>query len=380
MKIKSTNVWYEEQFQPLQVVFEAGKITQVVPYDFYQDDVYDVLDAWVLPGLIDIHCHGYSGCNANFATIEGLQKWNNALPLEGVTSYLITSSTAPFSDLLKSYQIINQFIDSKPQASEPLGIHIEGPFISKEFKGAHNPEYIIKPTVKALKELQAQAPNKIKMVAVAIEEDEAGAMTRYCTENNIVVALGHTAATFEDAQFGRKMGATSFTHTFNAMVPLHHRNPGVIGAAMRFEDMFAEVIADGVHVNIDLVNVLGRAKGKDKLIVVTDAVAHKGLPVGKHKLRDRVVTIEPDGVGRLEDGRLAGSSNKMNDMVKNLIYDAKLPLATSINAATKNPARYLKLHNKGEIEVGFDADLIVTTPQLEILETYKAGHKVYSLK
>ena len=377
MKIKSTNVWYDEKFQPLQVVVEGGKIVQVVPYDFYEDDVYDVLDAWVLPGLIDIHCHGYSGCNANYSTMEGLVNWNNALPQEGVTAYMITSSTAPFQNLLDSYEIINEFIESKPKASEPLGIHIEGPFISKVYRGAHNPDNIIKPTVKALKELQAKAPNKIKMVAVAIEEDEDGAMTRYCTENDIRVILGHTAASYEDVEFGMKLGATSFTHTFNAMVPLHHRDPGVIGAAMRFEEMYAEIIADGVHVNMELVNVLGRLKGKDKLIVVTDAVSHKGLPVGKHTLRDRVVTIEPDGCGRLEDGRLAGSSNKMNDMVKNLIYKAQLPLNTAINSATKNPAKFLKLQNKGEIEVGYDADIVVTTPELEVLETYKAGERVY---
>ncbi len=380
MIIRSANVWYDEKFQPLQLVIEDNKIKQIVPDGFYQQDVYDVGEAWVLPGLIDIHCHGYGGVNANFATLEGLKKWNDALPAEGVTAYMITSSTAPWEDLLKSYQVINEFIESQPTMAEPLGIHIEGPFISKEFKGAHNPTYIVKPTVKALKELQAQAPNKVKMVAVAIEEDEGGAFTRYCTENDITVILGHTAASYADVEFGRTLGARSFTHTFNAMVPLHHRNPGVIGAAMRFEDMYAEVIADGVHVNIDLVNVLGRLKGKDKLIVITDAVAHKGLPVGKHQLRDRIVEVGVDGVGRLENGTIAGSSNKMNDMVKNLLYRADLPLATAINAATKNPAHLLKLHDKGELEVGFAADFIVTTPDLTILETYKAGKLVYQNK
>lgn len=379
MIIQSNNVWYEEKFQKLQVVIEGTKITQIVPSGFYEN-FYDVYDDWVLPGFIDIHCHGYSGCNVNYATFEGLVNWNNALPSEGVTSYLLTSSTAPWESLLESYKILNDFIISKPRPSDPIGIHIEGPFISRQFKGAHNESSIQNLSIDKITELLNIAPNQVRMIALAVENDENLNVTKFCTYNKIVVALGHSGASYDQIIEAKKYGAKNFTHTFNAMPSLHHRDPGMVGAALTLEDMYAEIIADGVHVDFTLVNLLGKMKGKDKLITVTDSVSIKGLPKGTYYFKDRTVEIDEHGSGRLLDGRLAGSSNRMDTMLRNLLKHTKLPIETCINSVTTNPANLINLSHKGRILVGSDADIVITTPNVDVLETYSRGVNVYSAR
>lgn len=376
MIIQSKNIWYQEKFQPLQVVIEGSKIKEIVPYLHYNDP-YDVDQQWVLPGFIDLHCHGYHGCNVNYATLEGLKIWNETLPKEGVTSYLLTSSTAPWDSLTESYKILNDFIRSNPQASHPLGIHNEGPFISKQYKGAQNDSLILTPSIEKIKELMDIAPGQLKMIALAVEHDADFEVTKFCSKHDIIVALGHSGASFDMAAEAAKHGAKNFTHTFNAMPQLHHREPGLIGAALTFDHMYAEVIADGVHVDFALVNVLGKMKGKDKLITVTDAVAFKGLPMGVHQLKDRTVEIDEHGSGRLLNGRLAGSSNRMDTMLRNLIHHTHLDLPTCINSVSKNPANLLNLKSKGLLEVGNDADIVITNPQIIISETYSRGIRVF---
>lgn len=376
MIIQSTKVWINETFESKQLRIEDGKIMDLLPYNHALVDL-DVGDYWILPGFIDIHCHGYRGVNANLATESGLHMWNEALPKEGVTSYLLTTSTAPWEDLLMSFKILGQFIKSKPFSSEPLGIHIEGPFISPKFNGAQSEKHIVKPSSEAINELIEKSGNLVKMVAIAVEEDTDGQMQKTCIDQGILVAIGHSGATFNQVKEAVRRGASNFTHTFNGMNAFHHREIGVIGAAMRLSETYAEIIADGVHVDFDAVNILGVLKGKDKLIVVTDAVAIKGLDEGEYEFSDRKVTIGKDGCGYLKDGRLAGSSNKMNDMVSNLLYKAKLPIATAINAATKNPARLISARNKGEIAIGNDADIIVVNQEFEVFTTYSRGNCVF---
>lgn len=378
MILQSQNVWLNEKFQPAQIVIENDKIKEIVSYNTYPN-CEDYKNNWILPGLIDIHCHGFKGVHTNYPTLEGLEIWNKALSKEGVTSYLLTSSTALWEDLLKAYPILNKFILSNPQNSQVMGIHIEGPFISIKYKGAHKEELIQPLEPKLLQTLMDLAPNQIKMIAIAVENDIDYKMTKFCHKHDIILALGHSGANYEQILEAKKYGVKNFTHTFNAMTPLHHRNLNMVGAAMSMDDMFAEVIADGHHVHFELVKVLARAKGKDKLIAITDAVSIKGLPQGEYHFKDRDVTIDENGLGHLPNGTLAGSSNCLNKMLYNLIYEAKVPLVTSINAVTKNPATLLGWKHKGRLEVGCDADIVITTPQIEILSTYSRGKCVYTV-
>ena len=373
MVIQSENVWINERFSPAALWVEDGKIKEIMPYGSTKADV-DYGKSRIFPGFIDIHSHGYQGANANRMSVEGLLRWVHDLPDEGVTSFLFTTSTAPVQELFDSMDVYRQVKATNPQGAHMLGIHMEGPFLSKEFKGAHNPEWLIEPKLENFMPFYDRFKEDLKMIAIAIERDEDLAMSKFCIEKSIKVAIGHSAATFDDCKKAREIGVDDFTHTFNAMKGLHHREPGAAGAAMRFDDMYAELIADGVHVHFDVANLLGMRKGKDKLITVTDAVAIKGLPQGVYHFPDRTVTIDDKGCGHLEDGRLAGSSNKMNDLMRNLVGPIELPWDIAVNSLTINPATYLGLENhKGKLAVGYDADITVLDEDFNVVNTYVSG-------
>lgn len=375
MRIQSTQVWLNEAFKPAQLVIEKNKIIAIEEYNASKAD-RDYQDLRIIPGIIDIHNHGYNGMDSNYATKEGLINWINYLPSEGVTSYLVTTSTAPQENLLKSFELISEVIDAKPHGAQPLGIHVEGPQISHEFKGAHNPYLIQKPNIEQFELYQKAAHNKIKYICIAPENDDNHQLIKYCASKGIKVALGHTGAKFDECRSALDDGAGSFTHTFNGMLGLSHREPGTAGASLRFDDAYSEIIADGVHVHFGVVNILGRLKGKDKLILITDSVQIKGLKPGIYETPGRWVEVKEDGCGRLKDGRLAGSSNRMNVLLGNLVNKCELPLVTAINAATCNPANYMGFKNKGYLKVNYDADIVVLNDDYSVAQTYVLGEEM----
>ena len=377
MRIQSTRVWLNEQFVPAQLVIEEGKITAIDSYDSQTADI-DYNDKKILPGLIDIHCHGFNGLDCNYATREGLINWIEYLPKDGVTCFLATTSTAPEKNLLESYSLISDVMKENHRGAKIMGIHVEGPQISHEFKGAHNPYLIQKPDVEQFKRYQKAADGNIRMICIAPEKDDDHALTKYCVAHGVKVTMGHTGAKFDECASAIKDGADCFTHTFNGMLGLHHREPGTAGAAMYFEDIYAELICDGVHVHPAVAHVLGRVKGKDRLIAITDSVSIKGLKPGFYHMKGRDVTVGEDGCGRLPNGRLAGSSNRMNIMLKNLIEMMDLPEVTAINAATINPARRAGFENKGLIQVGYDADLCVLNDDYSVAQTWVNGEEMFS--
>ncbi|SJZ71130.1 N-acetylglucosamine-6-phosphate deacetylase [Anaerorhabdus furcosa] len=375
MIIQSTRVWIDEKFQSAQLEIKDNKIVGIHEYNKYPVDT-DYKDERILPGLLDIHAHGFNGMDSNYATADGLKHWIASLPKEGVTSFLVTTSTAPEANLLESYELISKVIDEKLPGATPLGIHVEGPQISFDFKGAHNPYLIQKPNVEQFKRYQEHAQNKIKLICIAPEMDENHELIKYCVNNNVKVTLGHTGAKYDECVQAMHDGARSFTHTFNGMLGVHHREPGSAGAALALDDMYAELICDGVHVHYAVAKTVVRAKGKDKLILVTDAVQIKGLKPGIYDMPGRWVEVKEDGCGRLKDGRLAGSSNKMITMLKNCIEHCDAEEVVAINAATKNPARFLGLDTKGEIKLNNDADVIVIDDTYQVIQTYINGNPV----
>ena len=372
MIIQSKNVWVDEQFQEAQVEIEDGKIKGIYAYNEKTVDE-DFGDKKILPGLVDIHNHGYCGKTANNATPEWLRDWAAYLPAEGVTSFLATTSAAPLEVMLPSFEIIRDMIKENPKGAHILGINSEGPLISKEFKGAQSEEYLVKPEVSTFKHWQELAGGHIIYVTIAPEKDDNYDLIRYVTENGWVASAGHTGAVMEEIRAAREAGIKAFTHTYNGMRGLHHREPGVVGAAMRFDDLYAELIGDGVHVHNDAAYILAKIKGKDKLILVTDSVAIKGLPPGVYEDGFRKCTIGEDGVGRLENGTIAGSSNKQNMVLRNVIVNAGVDEVTAINAATINPLTMLKIENKGLLKMGYDADITVLDHDYEAVQTYVSG-------
>ncbi|MPM72749.1 N-acetylglucosamine-6-phosphate deacetylase [bioreactor metagenome] len=377
MIIQSKRVWFDETFRPLQLEVVNDKITKIMPYNHVKADK-DYGDRMITPGLIDIHNHGYNGNDTNHATEEWLKEWMAYLPTEGVTATVPSTSSASQENILKGLQAVANVIDENPKGTKILGIYSEGPFVSDKFHGAQDLQFKVVPTKETYDVYQKAARGHLIYVMVAPEElDENMTFIRYCVANGTVVALGHTGAKFEVVAKAREAGAKAFTHTFNGMLGLHHREPGTVGAAMYFDDMLAEIIGDGVHVNKVVANILAKVKGKDKLITVTDSVQIKGLPAGERQMKDRFVIIGEDGVGRLPDGTLAGSSAKLNMLLKHQIESAGISVVTAINSVTCNPALLLNFgHKKGYLRVGYDADLAVFNDDYTLKQTYVMGEEM----
>lgn len=380
MIIQSKNVWLNEHLQPAMIRIAGGIIDKVMPYGSEKADM-DFKEHMVLPGFIDIHDHGYHGGDANHATKAFMQSWSSYLPSEGITSFLPTTSTAFKNDLLESYRILGDVIEEGVPGAQILGLHLEGPMISCEFRGSHHPDLIIAPDEALIKEWMTLSKQHIKLITLAPEHDLGFRAVSYCTAHGIAVSIGHSAATYEIAKEAVAHGAASFTHTFNGMKGLHHREAGAAGAAMDLEQAYAEVIADGVHVDYNVVRILGKLKGKDRLIAVTDSIWAKDMPPGVYPKPEKGVDIIIDehNVVRLATGSLAGSTNKLNQMVCNLVKQAKLPLVTAINSVTANPARLLKVdEQKGFLQEGYDADITIVDQDFHVLSTFVHGEQRYA--
>lgn len=382
MIIQSNNVWINEKFEPAQIEIEDSKIKGIYKPNTNPIDK-DYGDLRIIPGLIDIHDHGYNGSGANHGDLDYFKEWTAYLPSEGVTSFYPTTSTIPYDQHIKALETLAQAIENPTPGAQMLGIHTEGIIISKEKKGAHDPELLEIPTIELYEKWQEAAKGHIKMVALAPELDEDHAVIKRAVSDGVVVTLAHTNADYEEAIKAVEDGATNFTHTFNAMTGIHHRKPGVAGAALSRDDAYAELICDGHHVHFAIGKITATAKGKDKLIAITDAVPIKGLKPGiyeKEGTQYKTIVAE-DGTSRLEDGTISGSSARMIDMVKNLHTKMDQPIELAINAATINPARMFGIDStKGIIKQGYDADIVVMDNDFKVLTTYVLGEVVFEEK
>ena len=381
MIIQSKNVWINEHFQPAQVEVSEQRIVAILPYNEKAVDKEYGANR-ILPGFIDIHDHGWHGGDANHANHEFIKEWQAYLPEEGITAFLPTTSTTFPKDLEHSFEVIGSFIeeDQGTNGAQIIGIHAEGPMISEEFRGSHNPELLVKPSVETFKKWQELAKGHIKLMTLAPENDVENVLTTYCHEHDVVISIGHTAATYEQAMAAVEAGAKSFTHTFNGMEDISHRKPTAVVAALDSEETFAEIIADGVHVDYSLVRVLAKLKGKDYLIAVTDSIWAKGCQPGVYPKPEKGIemVIDEQNVVRLANGKLAGSTNHLNNMVRNLVEKALLPEVIAINSVTKNPARLLNVNESmGEIKLGLLGNFTIIDEKYEVLETLVNGETVY---
>lgn len=376
MIIQSKNVYFNEGLHPLQIEFE-GSIRKIVPYGTLKAD-RDYGENWIVPGLIDIHNHGYNCRDANNATEEWLREWMKYLPKEGVTSTTPSTSSAPREKILQGMRAIAKVIKEGNEGCNILGVYSEGPFMCEEFRGAQDLKYLTVPGRQDIDEYIEACDGYLKYVMVAPEMlDDDMDIIRYLREKGIAVACGHTGATFEQISAARQAGAQSFTHTYNGMRGLHHREAGVVGAAMYYDDMYAELIGDGVHVSFPSMNVLAKLKGKDKLISVTDSCAFKGLLPGKYTSGSFSFELCEDGVGRLEDGTICGSANKLNEILGREIQKAGIAYVTAINSCTCNPANLLGYgHRKGYLKENYDADICVLDQDFNVVQTYVGGKEM----
>lgn len=375
MIIQSKKVWIADQFTPAQLELEDGIIKEIYPYN-EKEVTKDYGDLKILPGFIDIHCHGAYGFDTNDADPEGLRKWAKGIVDEGVTSFLATTLTQSEEVLTNAVSNVAKVVEEGYEGAEILGIHFEGPYLNKAHKGAQPEEYCVKPNIEQFKRYQKAAHGLIKYITMAIENDEDYALTKYCSQNNVVVSIGHSNATYEQAVQAYAHGARSMTHVYNAMTPFTHRANGLVGGALRIRNMYGEIICDGNHSTLAALNNFFTSKGPDYSIMITDSLMCKGFPVGtKFDFGGQEVVIYPDGSAHLvEAGNLAGSTLNVNKGLKILIEDALVPVNYAINACTSNPARCLHVADrKGTIGVGYDADLVILDRDYEVVQTYCKG-------
>lgn len=378
MIIQGKRIWIAGQFIAAQLEIEDGKIVRVLPYGSRAADEDCGADR-VVPGFIDVHTHGAYGFDTNDAEPEGLRDWMRRIPEEGVTSILPTTVTQMPDVLEAAVANVAAVVREGYEGAEILGIHFEGPYLDMDYKGAQPPEAIAKAAVEQFKRYQEAANGLIKYITLAPEHDEDFALTRYCHENGVVVSMGHSSATYEQALMGIANGATSMTHVYNGMTPYHHRKPGLVGTALRVRDIYGEVICDGCHSHLAALNNFFTAKGRDYSIMISDSLRAKHCPPGgNYQLGGHDIEIGDDGLARLKGtDTIAGSTLYMNRGLKILVGEAMVPFDAALNSCTLNPARCLGVdHKKGRIAAGCDADLVRLADDYSVLQTWCRGTKM----
>ncbi len=375
MLIQSKKIWIADQFMTAELDIRDGKIVDVLPYGSRSADV-DYGDLRIVPGFLDIHCHGAYGFDTNDANEEGLRNWTKHVVDEGVTGLLATTITQSEEVLTKAVANVAKVMEDGYEGAEILGIHFEGPYLDMVYKGAQPEQHIVKPTIEQFKRYQEAAKGNIRYITMATETDDDFALTHYLTEHGVTVSIGHSAATYEQAAMAFAHGARSMTHVYNGMTPFNHRANGLVGAAYRFRTMYGEIICDGNHSTTAALNNYFMSKGPDYSIMISDALMAKGSPAGtRYIFGGNEIEIYPDGSAHLTStGGLAGSTLRLNEGLRILVEEALVPFNYAINSCTINPARCIGIDNrKGLIGVGMDADLVVLEHNYQVRQTYCMG-------
>lgn len=352
-------------------------IKGIVPINEVPDDaeIIDAKGGYVSPGLIDLHIHGYLGCDVCDGDESSIRTISKGLLANGVTGFLPTTMTVDLSVIRKALEVCRSLKEESKswEGSTILGCHAEGPFISESKKGAQDARYILKPDASFVKEYA----DIIKIITLAPETDteDFSAIREICRDTDVVVSMGHTSADYETAMNSVQAGVKHATHLFNAMTPLSHRAPGVVTAALN-SDVSCELIVDTLHVDKCFYDLIWKIKGQ-KFCFITDCLPAGGLPNGEYTLGGAKI-IYQDHVCRLEDGTLAGSVLPLNRGVWNVYTNSKIPLYECVNCASLNPATTIGMADcKGSLDVGKDADIIITDDTFNVQKTIIGGEIRY---
>jgi N-acetylglucosamine-6-phosphate deacetylase len=365
----------------LEVVVEEGKIAAICERSLAhrKHEIIDLHGNYLAPGFIDLHVHGALGRDTMEASAEAFRSICDFHASGGTTSLLLTTATAPLNEILKVLQAVRDF---RSAITPIVGVHVEGPFISKAKAGAQRAEFIQDPSPAAVRQLLEYA-DVVKRVTIAPELPGALEAIEVFHAHGISVSGGHSDVWDEDARAAFDRGMRSVTHTFNCMSSARRRSvyrvAGLLEFALSEPDISCELIADGHHVSPTLVKMLYRAKGAQEICLVTDATAGAGLPNGSRFALFGKDCIVENGVCLLADhSALAGSAGRMIDLVRMMLREVNVPLNEAIAMATENPARAIGIETKGRLIVGADADLVVLSPQLDVVRTFRCGDGVSS--
>ena len=328
---------------------------------------------WITPGLIDVHIHGLLGYDVMG---EGLVEVCRLLPRFGVTAFVPTTLTLPWEETLARLRRMAQVMTHPLAGAQPLGIHIEGPHLSPKRPGMANPRWMRPLTFDDWRTMQRAAKGLIRLITFAPEEGDAASLISTLRAHGVIPVIGHSDARFEQVAAWVEEGLCMATHTFNAMRGLHHREPGVVGAVLHFSRIIAQLIADGYHVHRAAMKVLLQVKGPQGVALISDAAPLAGMPPGEYTWGAYHVVVDGRTV-RLPDGTLAGAYALLDTGLRNLVELVGLSFQEALITATATPARALAIP-KGVIRPGFDADLVVWTPDLRVVLTMIRGKVVYT--
>lgn len=338
-------------------------------------EIIDACGGYVSPGLIDLHIHGYLGKDVCDGEEESIRTISEGIVKNGVTGFLPTTMTVDMKVIKKALDVLRNLKEESKtwNGSTILGAHAEGPFINEAKKGAQDAKYILTPDAEFVKEYK----DIIKIITLAPECDttDFSQIRKMNKETDVVISMGHTSADYETAMNSTKNGVKHATHLFNAMTPMAHRAPGVVGAALN-SDVSCELIADTFHVLPAFYDMLWKLKGR-KLCFITDCLPAGGLPYGEYTLGGQKI-IYNDIVCRLEDGTVAGSVLPLNKGVWNVFTNSTIPLWECVNCASLNPAKTIGLSDKkGSLEIGKDADIVVLDNEFNVKKTIIKGEIRY---
>ncbi len=368
----------KEELNNVLIEFDKDYIIDIRPFNKkVPENFLDASYMIVTPGFIDIHIHGIEGIDATRDGYEGIEKMSKILPKYGVTSFMPTSICSS-KDTLRGFIFASRKLWGEgTEGAEVIGAHLEGPFINPKRKGAQPIEYIRKPDINELQDyIDAKGRMPLRLT-IAPELEGSNELINKAIRNNIIVSMGHSDATFSDAERGFKAGSNIVTHLFNAMREFHHRDPGLSVFALNNDDIYVEIIADFIHLHPEVLKLISKIKPFNRIILITDSIEATGLPDGTYQLGSYTVIVK-NRKATLTDGTIAGSTLTLDEAIRNMIKIG-LPLRFSIMMATSVPAEALRLEKIGKIEPGMKANLVVLDHALNVKYTIIHG-KVFNDK
>lgn len=332
--------------------------------------VVDAAGKILTPGLIDIHIHGTAGHDCIEDSHDAIAAMAATLPRYGVTGFLPTSNTMGLDTLA---MVVRRAATETFEGATVLGVHLEGPFLSVKYKGAQEEQYMIPPTHESFAAILGEYPDVVRLMTIDPSAEGAVDFIREVSPR-VTLSAGHSPAGYDDAIAAMDAGLSHVTHCFNAMKPLHHRDPGLLGAALTQDDVTCEFIADLIHLHPAILRLAARMKGKDHMCLISDAMMAATLSAGDYTLGGQKVIVTEDGAARLESGTLAGSTLTLDKAVRNMVQKVGLPLEEVLPMATSTPAREIREdHRRGTIAPGYMADLVLWTEDLQVADTYISG-------
>jgi len=370
----------EKKFSPGRLLIEGKTITAVgapelirIPSGANQIDASKLL---VTPGFVDAHIHGCGGVDVMQATYDSLNAVGKILVRHGTTSFLPTTVSSPPDVLTNTVEQLGAAMTKPFEGAAPIGIHLEGPFISAAKRGTHRASNVLAPDLDLFEKWVRASGNTVRLLTLAPELNGIEPLEIMARHYGVTVAMGHSNATFDQARAAADRGICYAVHTFNAMRAFSHRDPGIVGEVLVDDRIFAEIIADGIHVDEAVVRIFARTKGKSRVLLTTDAISATDMPDGRYALGSETVEVI-DGICRDAEGRLAGSTLTQEIAFRNFVGWTEWPLEAALASLTLNPARVLKLQGKGVLEPGADADVVIMDEQFRIIKTLVGGRVVF---